>query len=413
MDEKKAEPGEIILPPVQAVQPSAPVSPPQVDSPLPQAAALDAPDPVLLEVRVEELERRLRARSIEFETELKAKERLRERVRELTQRIDELQETASAMHREAVSSTSLARQLDETLKVASEARLQLTAALEGERSLRAAAEEKAAGAAAEIERAKAEAKALVEAKSADSHKRDEELASVRRQILQLRQKTSGNEAHIDSLRLELEQVRIARDEAMAEAKSVQEKLSAAERKIGVDEEKTRRAAESAELIRREGVDALERARETQIRQEIETERTRHEAEVLRAKTEKLKVELRARADREIAEMRHALDEERARLYADIEAERQARGRTAPFPAPVTAASPAPVSAPAPIETPAPIIEAKSEPPAAAPVASPPPSRSAPKGPGFQWIEEVKLLVYVTIGAFFVALLVGAAVLFKG
>ena len=114
-----------------------PVDAPQKAPPPVEGDALDA---VRLEVRVEELERRLRARSLELETELKAKERLRERVRELTARAYELQQTVSALHREAASATSLARELDDTLKVAAEARVQLGAALEAERGRRLEAE---------------------------------------------------------------------------------------------------------------------------------------------------------------------------------------------------------------------------------------------------------------------------------
>ncbi len=79
---------------------------------VPPAAAGDevtaAYETVRLELKVEELERRLKARAIELETEMRGKERLRERVVELTKRLDELQDTAAALHREATSSTSRA-----------------------------------------------------------------------------------------------------------------------------------------------------------------------------------------------------------------------------------------------------------------------------------------------------------------
>ena len=113
------------------------------------------------ELKVEALERRLRARTLEFETELRGKQRLRARIEELTQRVCELQETASVLHREAVSSTMLSRELDAALRAASEA------------------------AAPELK------------------KRDAELREVRRQLQSARQKTDGHEAHIDSLRAEL------------------------------------------------------------------------------------------------------------------------------------------------------------------------------------------------------------------
>ncbi len=331
----------------------------------PPSAQADALDAVLLDVRLEELERRLRARSSELETELKAKERLRERVRELTSRVEELQETASVLHREAASSTSLAREFDETLKVAAEARAQLGAALGAERNRRFEVE-------ADLERLTEERSALL-------------------------------------LRVES----LDRD--------------------------GQAALEAAEQVRREGVEAFEKAHEAQIRQEMEGERVQKElvagmqrvaveSEQLRAKAEQLKQELRARSDREVAEMRRVLDEERARLYADIEAEREARGKRAtPVPAEDPAKSsheagearrreivkevesylaalpqtPLVVPAPAPAVS---VVEpaSKIEPPAPVPQPS-----------LFRWDEEMRLLLYVAISVSLVAAVVAGAVLYQG
>ena len=382
-------------------------------------------DAVRLEVRVEELERRLRARSIELETELKAKERLRERVRELTSRVDDLQETVSALHREAASSTSLARELDETLKVAAEARVQLGAALEAERNRRLEVEV---------------VLSATEAQADSARKRDEELAAARRHLSQLRQKTAGHEAHIESLRTELEQAHAARARGEDEQRRLQAIIEGLQKTFDerhADAEATlAQAVSAAEQIRREGVEAFEKSREAGILQEMEGERVQKvlaagigrlaaESEQLKAKAETLKQELRARADREVTELRLALDEERARLYADVEVEREARGkRVAPalgedsarhgrevgearrreiskelegYLTPEHKTLPA---APAPAAQPAP--QPKTEPPAAVALSS-----------IFRWDEELRLLLYVAISVSLVAAVVAGLVLYQG
>ncbi len=562
----------------------------------PTAAESDAMDAVRLEVRVEELERRLRARSIELETELKAKERLRERVRELTTRVDDLQETASALHREAASSTSLARELDETLKVAAEARVQLGAALEAERNRRLeaesdlaatsgsltaraseleadlrrltaeraallsradTAEEGAARTDIELSRAREESRALalkLEASTVESQRREEELAAARRNLSQLRQKNAGHEAHIESLRADLDTAAATREQAAAAAQASLEKANAdarvledegrrqraeledgARRRRELEDElkasraevakataareeylaataearatyeamaarvdktdsellgararveelsrglnaaqtaleqsrlltrrsedearrlqtvieglqktfderqaaeqaKADKAVEAAEQIRREGVEAFEKAHEAEIRQDVERERVQKElavgmsrlaaeSEQLKAKAEKLKAELRARADREVAEMRHALDEERARLYADVEAEREARGKRAtPPPVDDSTQRAREVGEARRREitqevegylTPAP----KTVPPAPEPVPAAPalimPPRVEKLPPLFRWDEEMRLLLYVAIGVSLVAAIVAGIVLYQG
>ncbi|PIR18566.1 MAG: hypothetical protein COV48_06820, partial [Elusimicrobia bacterium CG11_big_fil_rev_8_21_14_0_20_64_6] len=186
---------------------------------------------------------------------------------------------------------------------------------------------------------------------------------------------------------------------------------------------SQKAIEAAEQIRREGVEAFEKAHEAQLRQDAEAERVQkelaagmrrftQEAEQLKAKTEKLKHELRARADREVAEMRHALDEERARLYADIEAERESRGKRA-------AVSPEETDRAA-----REIGEARRRdiarevegyitpaPKAPEPPASGVPSESEPAP--LRWDEEMRLLLYVAISVSVVAAVVAGVVFYLG
>ncbi|MEK7388528.1 MAG: hypothetical protein AAB036_02395 [Elusimicrobiota bacterium] len=390
---------------------SEPIDVPQA---LPPPSGSEAIEFIRLEVRVEELERRLRARTIELGTELKAKERLRERVGELTLRIDELQETASALHREAVSATALAHQLESTLKIASEARQQLEAGLEGERSRRQEAEQRAVRAEAQKESALKEAAERSAVVDVDSlNKKEEELSSVRRQVAQLRQKTAGQEAHIEALRAEREQALRARDEAMEDLKGAREQARSAQQMASQE-------IENAENIRREGVEALEKAREGKIRQDVEAERLRaeiaetqrrmnEESQAFKNNAEKLRIELCARAEREGAQMRRELDEERARLYADIESERQARGHSAPLPAALSRDQEAPPQPPE-------MRAMESSPAPEAPGQSQTRETATPvldQSPGFQRREEVRILVWVVIGVILFAAIVVASVLYRG
>ncbi|HXT00879.1 MAG TPA: hypothetical protein VN915_09415 [Elusimicrobiota bacterium] len=464
------------------------------DSPKPEAAPdvpaaarpAEAPAEIVrLGLRVEEFERRLKARTLELETEIRSRERLRARVNELTQRADELQETAAALHREAVSATALSRELDETLRIASEARRQLGEALAAERGRREAAETalaeskalaeqlregearaEAARAAAEkareqaekdgaAGRAAAEALSAAEARAAaaaaearqgrerleaELKRRDAELKDARLHVAALRQKTDGHEAHIDSLRAELDNARELAEHSAVERAQERGRLEAELRAV---REKSREVLENAESIRREGVDAFESTRELKLKLELEEEKLRRRrgsdtgseaarAETWRAELEALKNELRARADRESRELRDALDAERARLYQDLDAERRAGEKTRPEgegaqervrrlraesderrediqrevrgyldPAPPPAALPPAAAAPALSPSPSPAA-----PPA--PAAAEPPLREP-----WQKRDELKFLVWISVGVFLVAIAVTIVLFFQG
>jgi hypothetical protein len=97
--------------------------------------------------------------------------------------------------------------------------------------------------------------------------------------------------------------------------------------------------ENAEAIRREGVEAFENSREMKIRLELEAEKRSGAAPATtdRSELEALKDELHERAERESRELRDALDAERARLYQDLEAERRAHEALPPPESPEAAA----------------------------------------------------------------------------
>lgn len=327
----------------------------QSDS-LPSQGAPSGPDAaadlVRLEMRLEESERRLKARSAELETEVRGKERLRSRIQELTKRIAELEETASALHREAVCSTALSRELDETLRVASEARRHLGAGLETERLRRETAEKELGEIRASLAESRtrvsevesqlaSERAAAAQALESESKRRDGEMREVRRQIQVARQKIEGHETHIDSLRAELAETRELRISAEKSSASFESRLIAAEKDLtasrsaleslrGLEsehealknalreaDEKARAAMDNAEVIRREGVEAFEKAREAELSFQLREEELRRASESLAA----LKLEIKARAEREFAEMRSALEAERERMILDLDAER--------------------------------------------------------------------------------------------
>lgn len=435
-------------------KPRAEDVPPPATLPVDDVAA--AYENVRLELKVEELERRLKARAIELETEMRGKERLRERVTELTKRIDELQETASALHREAVSATALSRELDETLRVASETRRQLGDALDAERGRREAAEKAAAdavkclddarrrgdlssgeetrlraaleSAVAERDRLTREAperEALLKKKTEDAAKHEAEAKRARSEAAHARLKAEGHETHIDSLRAERDELKsdveaagretaLAREEVVRAKAEIEALRTAFEADLRRAREESRTAMDNAEQIRREGVEAFEKSRDLQARLEIDAAKHKREAE-------RLKAELSERADREFEEMRRTLDAERARLYADLELERRA-AESARRPA-ASEASPAFSAAEAArrddIRREADAYLASEPvaqvPPDAAPVVKNPPPALVEPDPAShpQWDDEIRLLLWIAIGLGVVALVVSGTLIAQG
>ncbi len=319
-------------------------------------------DAVRAEMRVDELERRLKSRGLELEAEIRGKERLRVRADELARRVAELEQTNAVLHREAVSATALSRELDETLRVAAEARRQLGQTIEAERARRELLEREIASllpnAAARREREqrsepviaahreeavkavrRAEAaEAALAAREAELLQRDSELRDTRVQHQALRQTVEGHETRIEALRAELAQARTQALEASAKAAAQELSLETLRRELFQamsDAERTR--AEASALIRKlkaefetAGTEAaaakleLDRVRGEAAEKESARERAEKERDqAAREELSSLKKDLRSRAERELEELREALDAERRRLYADVSVERPA------------------------------------------------------------------------------------------
>ncbi|MBI2787108.1 MAG: hypothetical protein HYX59_00370, partial [Elusimicrobia bacterium] len=313
------------------------------------------------------------------------------------------------------------------LEAAARRRVELEAA---QASLRADLEKARVDAAAFVS-STAEARAAYETMAARVDKNESELLSARARVEEL---TRGLAAAQDAL----EQSRLLTRRGEDESRRLQAVIDGLQKtfdeRVAVEEEKARKAVESAEEMRREGVEAFEKAHEAQLRQELEAERVQKElaagmrrltaeSEQVKAKAEKLKAELRARADREIAEMRLALDEERARLYADVEAEREARGKRAATPPPEDQSQRARELGEARRREIAREVEGYLTPsPKAVPTPAPAASTPAPDGeppvrvppsPPFRWDEEMRFLLYAAIGVSVVAAVVAGVVLFQG
>lgn len=382
---------------------------------------------VRLELKVEELERRLKARAIELDTEMRGKERLRDRVEELTKRLDELQDTAAALHREAASATARAHELEDTLRIASEARKQLGDALDAERGRREGAEKAAADAGKALADARergtlstgeeARLRAALEAAVAereravkDASRHEADAKRARSEAAQARLKAEGHATHIDSLRAERDELRADLEAAQRAAAAARQEAEAAKAAAGAAgaaseaelrraREDTRAAMDNAEQIRREGVESFERARALQAR--FETDVAGHKRDA-----ERLKAELRERADRELEELRRSLDSERARLYADLELERRAAEsarRRAPSEEPL-APDAEESSRREEIRREA---DAYIKPAAAPPAIIEPDPASHP-----QWDDEIRLLLWIVLGVGLIALAAAGTLITK-
>ncbi len=252
-----------------------------------------------LEAALEELQRRLSAKTLEFEAQRKAQERLQSRMRELARRPNENEEEIAFLRREAAASESLAQEFGETLKVATEARAKLSAALDEERQ--------------QVDRWISESRTL------------------KAQLDRLLPELAGKEAAAEAARS---------SEAVLAADLERQKKIRESDKAAWDEERARlqaqadRSLKAAEDIRREGVEALEEARElktqthlqaSQQRSAFDEEKRRIEAECRSAMQEAVafKAEMKVKAENEQKAAREALEAERARLYAALDEERAA------------------------------------------------------------------------------------------
>jgi hypothetical protein len=321
----------------------------------------DALSYALLETRIEELQRKMASRTLQYEAEVKAHERLKARVETLMTELAALEDQAASHQREAAVSATLAEELSETLKVAAEARSQLAMGLDEERRQRVRLAEQGAKLQEEVDRLrpdlarKEEAlssalKGLEEAKriaaqEIENRARDQQRFATEVEQAKVRAAVSAAEAEkTKQLLLDKES---ALSSVQAEAESLREsglrgreavaELERLRREIQIEREKLEteknRALEQAEAVRREGGEALEAAQELksqtrlqaeQQRSALEEERKRLLAEFKSAMKEvnEFKTDLKVRSEKELSDLRAQMESERAKLYAQIDDERQ-------------------------------------------------------------------------------------------
>lgn len=192
-------------------------------------------DLVCMEARLDELEKRLGARTRELATDARVKQRLSERNEELARRIAGLEETAARLHREAVAAAQRCAELEELRRACDAAIERLESSLAAERAQRETAQKEIG-----------------------------ELREARRMAQAARQKLEGHEAHIDSLRCQVAQLEQAVNEK-------DELISRARSEAAAEKEAARSALANAESVRREGVEAFEKAREELLALEVREE----------------------------------------------------------------------------------------------------------------------------------------------
>lgn len=321
----------------------------------------DALSYALLETRIEELQRKFSSRTLQYEAEIKAHERLKARVEALMSELAALEDQAASHQREAAVNATLAEELSETLKVAGEARSQLASALDEERRQRSRLGEQAAKFQEELDRLrpdlarKEEAlssslKALEEAKriaaqEIDNRSRDQQrfiteveqakarAAASAAEVEKTKQALFEKETALEALQKEADGLRESGSrgrEAVSELEKVRREAQAERERLEAEKAK---ALEQAEAVRREGGEALEAAQELksqtrlqaeQQRAALEEERKRLLAEFKAAMKEvnDFKADLKARSEKELSELRGQLEGERGKLYTQIDEERQ-------------------------------------------------------------------------------------------
>ncbi|MBI5625185.1 MAG: hypothetical protein HY924_15515 [Elusimicrobia bacterium] len=360
-----------------------------------------------LEFLVEDLQTKLASRTLQFESEAKVRDRLKERVHELSEQVANLEEKASAFRREAMAHSEEAKELDETLRVTMAARSQLVGALEDEkrqmetwmaeskslkskldgmdsvlgqkesalhdaqaryeaacrtfaaetaelhketgrlsseleksrlREAEAVSRLESSRSALEAERSRVHADAAVVTERAEAGQRAAAEAVARATETRNRMEAEAAEIrkHLDvereHLRRELEKHHANMEEAYAKLESERAELEAERHQRHVEAAK---ASEEAQVLRRQGVDALEEARKLKAQLEAETDRLRAE---LRSEKERLaelsagagaemkkalglEKELSRKHEEELSLARRELELEREELLAEFEAER--------------------------------------------------------------------------------------------
>ncbi|MBI4678047.1 MAG: hypothetical protein HY748_10740 [Elusimicrobia bacterium] len=271
-----------------------------------------------LEFLVEDLQRKLASRTLQFESEQKTRDRLKGQVHDLSDQVRALEEKAAAFRREAVVHSEEAKELDETLRVTMQARSQLVSALDDEKR--------------QMEAWMSESKALKSKLDGMDHMVGQKEAALHEAQARYEEacKTFASETgelHKETARLsaELEKARAGEIETQA-------RMEAAKRAMEAEQSQ---ASEEAQALRRQGVAELEEARK--LKAEVESERDRNhqdvraekerneafrsEAEAVMKKALGMEKELLKRNEEDLAAEKAKLDLERSELLSELEDER--------------------------------------------------------------------------------------------
>lgn len=211
--------------PAQKTPASAPAAP--------KGGAADALEAERLRFQIEDLQRKLDSQDREMRAKEESGRRLEQRFRDLNAQIKELEQRAGVFHREAAAAAAELHQSEETLKVCDLARGQLSGALNRQTL--------------ELTRWREQARALktrVDEQESLLRRRDEALERLQKQYedaCRLLAGASQAQAELERRRKEFE----------------------AERQTLLDTVQRERAA--AEVIRRDGIEALEEARDIERR----------------------------------------------------------------------------------------------------------------------------------------------------
>lgn len=207
--------------------------------PQPPVTPAPAAETEKLKFQLEDMQRRLDAQDREMRAKDETGRRLEQRFRELSAQIKDLEQRAGSFHRESAAAAAELRETQETLKVCDLARGQLSAALE---------------------------------------RQGQELSRWRDQARSLRSRADELEAQLRRREDALERVQKQYEDAcrlLASASQTQADLERQKKDFELERatllETVRRERQAAETIRRDGIEALEEARDLSRRARKKTD----------------------------------------------------------------------------------------------------------------------------------------------
>ncbi|MBI5882499.1 MAG: hypothetical protein HZB91_05280 [Elusimicrobia bacterium] len=255
-----------------------------------------------LEFLVEDLQSKLASRTLQFETEQKTRDRLKERVGELTEQVRTLEEKASAFRRESMVHSEEAKELDETLRVTMQARSQLVSALEDEKRQM----ESWMGESKTLKAKLDNMDSLLNQKETSLH---ETQARYEEACKAFASDTAELHKEMSRLTAELEKARAHEAESQARLEAARHNIEAERERVQTEAGRTTERAEASQRTAAEAV-----ARATETRNRIETE-----AAEIRKSLEAEREHLRRELEKHHANMEDAygrLEAERAELEAE-------------------------------------------------------------------------------------------------